>query len=221
MQIHWNILDQDRMSILPLLKHFSERGFYLAGGTGLALQIGHRDSIDFDFFVNGDFDTQELSKQIQVVFKDHQILITQNEKNTISCLIDDKIQLSFLGYKYPLLKPYIETEYFPIASIEDIACMKLSAITSRSLEKDYIDLYFILQQIQLGELMGLCKEKFPTLDASLILKSIVFFDDVLREPILFKENHAISFEKVQEFLKQKSLEYFRTIDKSTEKGLER
>ena len=54
--IHWNILDEKRKNILPLLKTFSiDEGFYLAGGTGLALQIGHRDSIDFDFFKKGDF----------------------------------------------------------------------------------------------------------------------------------------------------------------------
>lgn len=208
MQIHWNILDENRQAILPLLKTFSEKGFYLAGGTGLALQLGHRDSIDFDFFIKDDFDTSELIKNIESVFSGHTILITQTEKNTVSCLIDEKIQLSFMSYKYPILKPLLETEYFQISSIEDIGCMKLSAVTSRSLEKDYIDLYFILQKFSLGELTILCKEKHPSLDTGLILKSLVYFDDVKKEPILFKENHDISFEKVKEFLKVKVSKYF-------------
>jgi hypothetical protein len=69
MQLHWDILDEKRKSILPLLKRVSEQGFYLAGGTGLALQLGHRDSIDFDFFIEGGFDTATLLSQLKFMKK--------------------------------------------------------------------------------------------------------------------------------------------------------
>ena len=200
--IHWNILDEKRKSILPLLKTLSqEESFYLAGGTGLALMIGHRDSIDFDFFKQGDFDTDVFLTKLEVVFSGYKLVVTQKEKNTISCIVDDTIQLSFFGFKYKVLKPFIETEYFNIASIEDIACMKFSAILSRSLEKDYVDLYFILQNFDLKTLIDISLEKYENIDPALILKSLTYFDDVIQEPIIFKENHEISFDAVKDFLR--------------------
>ena len=149
MDLHLNILDDKRRAILPLLKDFSSDGFYLAGGTGLALQLGHRDSIDFDFFKEGDFNVDILIDKISGIFNSHKLTITQKEKNTVSCLIDDSIQLSFFGYRHSLLQPAIKTDYFDIASIIDTGSMKLSAITSRYVEKDYVDLYFILQNISI------------------------------------------------------------------------
>jgi hypothetical protein len=208
MNLHLSILDTARKDILHLLKEFSSDGFYLAGGTGLALQIGHRDSIDFDFFMQGDFDTEVLVRKIIAVFASHTVLVTQQEKNTVSCLIDGSISLSFFGYAYDTCEPLVETEFFSIASLIDIGCMKCAAITSRSLEKDYVDLYFLLQIFSLETLLAHCTEKYPTLDTSLILKSLVYFDDVLAEPILFKEGNDVSFETVRIFLERLVKSYF-------------
>jgi hypothetical protein len=207
-ELHWNILDDARREILPLLKSIAKEAFYLAGGTGLALQLGHRDSIDFDFFLSGDYDTVSLVATLESVFAAHSLVITQQEKNTISCLVDETIQLSFFGYPYPLVKPSIVTDYFAIASIEDIGCMKLSAVTGRSVEKDYVDLYFILKQIPLNTLLDLSTQKHPALDHALILKSLVYFDDVLAEPIQFKEGHYVSLEGIKDFLKKEVTAYF-------------
>jgi predicted nucleotidyltransferase component of viral defense system len=207
-ELHWNILDDKRREILSLLKQVTKEGFYLAGGTGLALQLGHRDSIDFDFFLPSDYNTVSLVSTLESVFAAHSLVITQQEKNTISCLVDETIQLSFFGYPYPLIKPSIASEYFTIASIEDIGCMKLSAITGRSVEKDYVDLYFILKQIPLNTLLDLSTQKHSSLDHALILKSLVYFDDVLAEPVLFKEGHDVSFDEVKAFLKKEVAAYF-------------
>jgi len=208
MNIHWDILDEKRKEILPLLLDFKKQEFYLAGGTGLALQIGHRDSIDFDFFIHGDFDTSKLISQIESLFSKHLVQITQDEKNTVSCVIDNKVQLSFFGYKQDTVSPLIQTQYFNIASIIDIGCMKLAAITSRSVEKDYVDLYFIFQTIQPKKLLSFCSTKYPTLDQNLILKSLVYFDDIQKEPILFKEGHFVSFDGIKQFLQKEVSEYF-------------
>lgn len=199
MKIHWDILDSKRKSILPLFKHFKDDGFYLAGGTGLALQLGHRDSIDFDFFKNGDYDTATLIKKIESVFKNHELSITQHDKNTVSCIIDDTIKLSFFGYNYELIELLNNTEYFDIASIEDIACMKLTTIMSRAVEKDYVDLYFILQNLSLDDLLESCRKKYRSLDEILILKSLTFFDDVQNEHINFKEKHKISLKQIKKY----------------------
>ena len=199
--MYYDILDKHRKKILPLLKHF-KNDFYLAGGTGLALQIGHRDSIDFDFFSNNGFDTSQLFSKIKTIFNEFQILKIQEEKNTLTILIDNKIKISFFSYDYKLLRSTISEIDLCIASIGDIACMKLSAIISRATNKDYFDLYFILQKISLKTLLQMCKEKFIDIDTNLILKSLVYFDDINTEPIKFKNNKDLEFGIVQQFLIQ-------------------
>lgn len=195
----YDILDKKRLEILPLLKAF-QNDYYLAGGTALALQIGHRDSVDFDFFCTNEFETQILMDSCKKIFIDHKILKVQDESNTLTIIVDDDIKISFFSYNYTLLDPLIIEEYITLASTNDIACMKLSAITSRSTLKDYVDLYEILQQKDLHELLQQIPQKFPTLDTNLILKSLVYFDDIVDEPILFKHGKNISLNTIKEFL---------------------
>lgn len=227
MELHWNILDKKRKSILPLLKNFSKEGFYLAGGTGLALQLGHRDSVDFDFFRKGTFETETFIEELESVFKGHKVFISQQEKNTVSCDIDDDIHLSFMTYDYPLQEPLVKLEHFEIASTEDIACMKLSAIAGRAVEKDYVDLYFILQKKSLDNLFGICEEKYPSFNRMIALKSLSSYGDVLRGEIIFKEGHKVSWEKMKKYLEESVKKYMRQKDmkllrnSGKERGIER
>ena len=202
----YDILDKERLAILPLLKNF-KNNFYLAGGTALALQIGHRDSIDFDFFTQSDIDTIKLFNLLKDIFSDHKIVKIQEEKNTLTVLIDNNIKISFFSYNYKLVKSKINEENLYLASIEDIACMKLSAILSRSTNKDYIDLYYIMKKFGIKKIIKLALKKFNDIDVNLILKSLVYFDDIKIEPILFKHNKEIDFEKVKEFLIEKVKNY--------------
>lgn len=187
------------MNILPFLKSFKD-DFYLAGGTALALQIGHRDSIDFDFFSFDDFDTEELFKKINEVFAGHKVLKIQEAKNTLTVLVDENIKISFFTYKYGLLKEKLDEENFYLAGIEDIACMKLSAVLGRAANKDYIDLYYILKNHDLIKILDLFKLKFKDTDMNLVLKSLVYFADVDIEPIVFKHEKDIDFDEVKKFL---------------------
>jgi len=198
--MHLEILDENRKNILPLLSKI-DGNFYLAGGTSLALQIGHRDSIDFDFFTDSDIDTETLFDSLVDIFAGHKLVKTYTEKNTLYVLVDDSIKISFMKYGHAPVKDLIETEYFKMASIEDIACMKFSAITSRQAMKDYVDLYFILKTISLKDLLVMSDIKFSgQLDRNLILKSIVYFDDLDQEEIMFKNNNNISFDEVKKYL---------------------
>lgn len=205
-QLYWDILDQERKAILPFFQSFKD-DFYLAGGTGLALQLGHRDSIDFDFFSPESFSTGELFRKIETVFADHHFIKTQEGHDTLCGTINTRIKVGFLAYHYPLVSPLIETEHFRIASIEDIGTMKLSAITGRSVLKDYVDLYFILQQVDLAHLLELTQRKLPTIDTNLILKSLVYFDDIQSEPIAFKHNDDVSFDKIKDLLNETVKKY--------------
>lgn len=204
----YDILDKKRIDILPLFNQL-KKDFYLAGGTALALQIGHRDSIDFDFFTENNIDTVGLFGDISEIFKDYKVLKIQEEKNTLSVLIGDSIKLSFFTCKYKLLNGLIDESHLKIASVEDIGCMKLSAITGRASNKDYIDLYYILQNLPLKDLLTSASKKFPDLDRNLILKSIIYFEDIDEEQIMFKNNKEVNFGNVKRFLIEKVRELYK------------
>jgi hypothetical protein len=197
----YDILDKKRLEILPLLKVFKDR-FYLAGGTGLALQLGHRDSIDFDFFTAESFDTEAFYAELLEIFSGRKIVKVLESRDSLDVIIDGKIKLSFLRYPYVLLKPALNEENFKIASIEDIACMKLSAIVSRATLKDYADLYFVMNKVSLLSLLEMARQKMPDLDQNLILKSLVYFEDIAKEHIVFKHNFEVSFTNIKKFLEQ-------------------
>ena len=81
----------------------------------------------------------------------------------------------------------------------DIGCMKLSAIVSRATNKDYVDLYYILEQVSLKKLLKSAREKMPELDQNLILKSLVYFSDLKKEALIFKNNKQVDLETIKDF----------------------
>jgi len=196
----YNILDKKRLAILPLLG-LLKNTFYLSGGTSLALQIGHRDSIDFDFFTKENIDTAKLFEELKSIFENKKIAKVQEEKNTLTVILENTIKLSFFTYKYKLLQKPIQVENLQLASIEDIGCMKLSAIVSRATFKDYVDLFFILKIIKLPILLEKIPQKFPELDANLVLKSLIYFRDIKRESLKFKNNHLVKLKEIEKFFK--------------------
>jgi hypothetical protein len=153
--------------------------FYLAGGTALSLILGHRKSIDLDFF-SSSFPKFEI---LVAKLKTLNPKVINQDKGTLDLYIDD-VKVSFLEYKYPLVGDFLEFDQVKVASLEDIACMKLSAISSRGSKKDFIDLYFILQRFSLGELLTLFKKKFKGVDYQMshILKSLVYFEEAEKQP---------------------------------------
>jgi len=205
--LFYDILDDQRRALLPLFLDFKS-DFYLAGGTGLALQIGHRDSVDFDLFNTKSFSTDELFKKVLVVFSGKEVKNIQEDRDTLSVLVDKKVNISFFIYQYPLLEPLIRGKYFDLCSLVDIGCMKLSALISRAMQKDYVDLYFISQKVELARLLGAVEKKLPMLDYNLVLKSLVYFEDLVEEPINYKNDNEVDFEVVKSFFRGKLKSYF-------------
>ncbi len=155
--------------------------FYLAGGTALALQLGHRTSIDLDFFTEKPFDE---AKTVENLLKVGKLEILQKEIRSVIGILDE-VKFSFLGYPYPLLRPPLLFRGARIASVEDIACMKLDALASRGTKRDFIDLYCITKRLLLGELMTLFQEKYTSVHYNLlhVKKSLVYFDDAEGDPL--------------------------------------
>ncbi len=194
----YEILDKARTEVLPLMINFKS-DFYLAGGTALALYLGHRESIDFVFFTDQDFDTAFLFEKCKEVFQNYKIEITREVKNTLVFLLDNGVKVSFFTIKYKILEIFREEEFLKLASKLDIACMKLSAICQRSTRKDYIDLYFLLRDFSLQYLLDQCKIKYPSLNTSVILKSLKYFDEIEDEEIFMMKSFEVDFKKVKKF----------------------
>ncbi len=180
------ILSENRRKILSSFVSWKNE-FYLAGGTALALQIGHRDSVDFDFFNNHSFDSNVMIQKLTKIFDNKSFKVTQVEKNTLSILLQSEIKISFTTYDYELLNSLISTDYMNIASIPDIACMKLSAIMQRSALKDYVDLYEIMKVYSLEQLLSFTKKKYPVIDSMVILKSLSYLEDIIDEPLIYRD----------------------------------
>ncbi|MBI4097416.1 MAG: nucleotidyl transferase AbiEii/AbiGii toxin family protein [Candidatus Levybacteria bacterium] len=208
--LHLKVLDKKRQQLLFLLQPLKNR-FYLAGGTALALMFGHRDSIDFDFFSEEEFETEELYKKLQDIFKQKSIKKIQEENNTLTILLDNEVKISFFSYPYKMLDAFIDEGNIRLASLVDIGCMKLSTIVSRSTIKDYVDLYFILKQEKLEELLSGCLQKYPQIDRMLILKSLVYFDDIEAVPLKFMPGKEVKLEEVKRFFEQLVKDYLNTI----------
>ena len=179
--------------------------FYLAGGTALALQLGHRKSIDLDFF-SSNFPKRDL------ILQEIQILdprITYEAPGTIVLLIDD-VKVSFLEYNYPLLEDLKIFEGIKIASVADIASMKLSSTSSRGSKKDFIDLYVILQKFTLEELFSRFEKKYVgvTYQKLVLLKSLTYFSDAELEPDP-DYTEPISWEMIKKFIEDKVRDYLQ------------
>ena len=139
--MHLDILTPDQQSALAVLARQPVVGtFYLAGGTALALQLGHRESVDFDFFRRETFDPPWLLDQLPT---SSPIRILQEATNTLTVDFQG-VKTSFFAYPHDLLQPALGAEApVPLASVPDIAAMKLAAIGGRGARKDFVDLYFI------------------------------------------------------------------------------
>ncbi len=155
--------------------------FYLAGGTAIALQFGHRKSIDLDFFSQLPFNEEELLQQLIGI---RGLSVISRMKETLHVHVKGT-KVSFLGYSYKLLFPLKSFLGINIADPRDIACMKISAISSRGTKRDFIDLYIAAKSYGLAELMKLFKQKFSEASYSTvhILKSLTYFDNAEKDPM--------------------------------------
>ena len=154
---------------------------YLAGGTALALQLGHRLSFDLDFFTAAEFNSLETAAKLQ---KTTGLKIQETKAGTIIGTIQS-IKFSLFLYQYKLLSPSKEFLSISIADIKDIAAMKIAAVSDRGVKRDFIDVYFICWKIRLENVLKLYNKKYGKLASNLIhiLKSLVYFKDAEEEPM--------------------------------------
>jgi len=155
--------------------------FYLAGGTGLALQFGHRLSLDLDFFSAKRFNEESLLQSVQAL---GEFALVAKAPFTLHATLGTT-KISFLGYLYPVLFPYGRFADIAIADPRDIACMKISAVAGRGTKRDFVDLFVCARRYGLTELLQLFAKKYAQVRYSKphILKSLTFFGDAEKDPM--------------------------------------
>jgi len=185
MRLHWEATPAPVQKALRQLSHaLTGSDFYLAGGTALALQFGHRVSIDLGVFSPSLTDADVLATQLSSNL--HELEVASTAQRTVEATLAG-VPISFFGYSYPLVAPLVTPEpgLLPLASIDDIAAMKLAAIASRGSRKDFVDLWIILHRGRSAEqCLDSFAEKFATRDLGHVVRSLTYFDDAESEPPL-------------------------------------
>lgn len=190
-----------RQALAVLGKIAQIKPFYLAGGTACALQIGHRLSFDLDFFTPEKFDAKVLSEIIHSSghFVEDQI----TPRTLLGNFLDTKV--SFFEYQYPLIRKTTLFDNIAIADLPDIAAMKIEAISSRGIKRDFIDLFFIAKTYKLEEILEFYDEKFKVLEVNRlhIIKSLAYFVDAHDDmPQMIK---SLNWDEVEHFFESEAV----------------
>ena len=165
------------LQALPLLQ-----GLRLVGGTALALQLGHRKSVDLDLF--GVFSAEGI--EIRDTLEEQFSVSVIKESKNIKIYQVDGIKVDLVNYsRYPWIDNPIEEDGITLAGIKDIAAMKVAAIIGRGTKKDFIDLNRLLQIFTLKEILDMYMQKYPDGSLFIAMKSLSYFEDAESDPMPF------------------------------------
>lgn len=191
----------DTFRAIKLVAHYHQiQQAYLAGGTALALQLGHRISVDLDFFTQKQFDEKELSAKLGAHPEFVQAGIA---RWTVWGTIGDT-KFSIFYYKYPLLEPTVPFEGLQLASLADIAAMKIHAIEDRGTRRDFLDVYFLSKTYTLEQMLEFYQKKYGVLEDHLyaILRSLDYFEDAEQEVKMPDMLIEVNWEDVKDYFRK-------------------
>lgn len=192
---------QDSLAILG--KSGLLKDAYLAGGSALALHLGHRYSLDFDFFTSKLFDARQLTLKLGKLGNFKKEII---KSDTIVGEFN-KVKFSFFYFPYTLVKKPGRFLNLRLADPADIGAMKIAAIVDRGTKRDFIDLYFlIMERYQIEEILKFYNKKYQKLSENIysIIKSLKYFEDA-EESEMPRMIKKISWEEVKKFFEKEAI----------------
>lgn len=194
--------DQTEKVLRSAIASNATEGFYLAGGTGLQLHLNQRFSFDLDFFAAEPFNPEKILPKLKPLPK---FQAQQVQADTILATANST-KVSFFHYPYPLIRKPASLEGIAVASLEDIAAMKLWAIASRGTKRDFFDIYFIAQKISLARILSLYEEKYKNLASNRphLLRSLTYFADAEGDPNPVTLDKEITWETVRRFFEEEA-----------------
>lgn len=168
-------MTREQVKLLPLLRQFSE-DFGLVGGTAIALYLGHRRSIDFDLFTSKPFKNTFLEKKIKTLTKIDRVIVNKSGEFTCSCA---GVKLTFFNYPFAIEYEQNFDHVIKMPDLITLAAMKAHALGGRAKWKDYVDLFFIKNRHQIGEITTKAKEIFAgEFNEKLFRIQLSYFDDI-------------------------------------------
>jgi len=197
--MHQEILTASQKKLLPYLKVFA-KDFGLVGGTAIALQIGHRQSIDFDLFSSEEFDNSKLRQAVSSIGKINQVI--KDEKNHYELVVDG-VRLTFLYYPYKIAFEEKLDSYINMPGLLTLSAMKAYALGRRAKWKDYIDLYFVMRDFYgIEEIAKEANKIFgKEFNEKNLRIQLAYFKDIDRsEKVIFMPRHKISDQEIQKAL---------------------
>lgn len=162
----------------------TRRGFYLGGGTAIAIHLGHRRSMDFDWFSRAPIG-DPLTLAAQLRGDGVRLEVVEVARGTLHGAVED-VRMTFLEYPYEHLAPPVPWPAFDcrLASLEDLASMKLSAIAGRGSRKDFVDIYALGKAFQpLPSMLLAYRRRYHIRDAAHVMFALSYFDDAEQEPM--------------------------------------
>lgn len=193
---------------LELLKSLSAqpelKGMRLVGGTSLALQYGHRQSVDLDFFGHIEVTMDEVLEMFRRI--GGSLLVLNRTKNILQVVVDG-VKVDVVNYScYDWIDCPIEEDGIVLASAKDIAALKINAIEGRGSKKDFVDVYLLLQHFSLDDILTFYAQKYPEYSILRALFSLTYFADAedMDMPTMFIDD---SWEKMKETISSAVKEY--------------
>lgn len=186
-------------STLELLKKLMEdtelQDFVLVGGTSLALQIGHRVSVDLDLFSVNSFVETDLN---QYLIDRYHFETDFLARSTVKGEIEG-VQIDCLSHAYPLVGEINIYENIRLASLHDIAAMKLNAISGNGTRiKDFIDIAYLAEYMSLNEMLASYQSKYKTMNVLIPVKALTYFDEInFAEPIKMLSTKKFNWRKIE------------------------
>ncbi len=182
--MHHEALTAEGKKVFPALVKFT--GFYLAGGTALALQLGHRISVDFDLFSSAPI-KKTLLPTVERIFSGTLVRTLVNNRDQLTCLVGG-VKTTWLHYPFPVLRKLVTLDGQPTLDVPELAATKAYTIGRRGTFKDYVDLYAVVQgnHIALPDLIALAEKKYgDAFNARLFLEQLIYLDDIPDTEITF------------------------------------
>ena len=204
--MHPQILTISQIKILPLIKLFS-RSYFLVGGTAIALQIGHRRSIDFDLFRNGTIDHKKIADILRKKRMKYE-LIFKNEDG-YHCRIEE-VKLTFFSFPNSMAHPVKFDGYISMPGLLDLGAMKAFAFSRRGKWKDYVDMYFLLRDhYSFREIATRAEELFsPEFSSKLFRTQLSYFGDIDYSETIEYVTTAPTDREIKSFLSKAATEPF-------------
>ena len=208
--LQYSAIDKGTLELLKsLMQQDFLSDFNLVGGTALALHIGHRISIDIDLFTDKEFNPGEMRAQLEQKYKLADVVENKaglTQKIEYPQNSNNFVKVDVVKYPYKLINPPITSEDIRLLSKEDIIPMKFAAVANRGSKKDFYDIYFLLHQYTLNEMVSFFEKKFSNYNNFYVIKSLTYFEDAEKD-LNPKVLEKCTWDEVKQFIQSKVQEF--------------